>query len=425
MIRLERSNSRRPIIVMLVIGVVVIATLSLIPNALYRHSEVRQSAAAFVAPDDSASDASKAGVSKAEFDAASWYASRGEETEAHGVMIESLNHDRLFASHNADQVFNPASLIKLATSLVALKKLGADYRFRTRVYADGTVDNQGTLRGQLYVTGSDPTFGDIAASLIAGELQRAHGIKRIDGSINVSPDFSFNYSESAEDSAERLAKALRLGNPRTSVAGEPMSGLLFTFSSYELRDVLLYMNAHSSNFVSERIGALVGGAAGVQQFLIDELRLPPDQVTIGRVSGREHNRMSPRGLLAVIRGLVEETKRQGLEPADVMPVASDDSGTLRRRLMGTPLEGAVIAKTGTLTAEVDGGMASIAGIVYTVDAGMVLFAILDQGNHIWEHRQMEDQLLAEVMTTQTRPRAFGVPPQRQLLPSSALRIEKG
>jgi D-alanyl-D-alanine carboxypeptidase/D-alanyl-D-alanine-endopeptidase (penicillin-binding protein 4) len=200
---------------------------------------------------------------------------------------------------------------------------------------------------------------------------------------------------------------------------------LFALSSYELRDVLLYMNAHSSNFVAERVGALVGGAQGVQRFLIDELRLPPDQVTIARVSGREHNRMTPRGLLAVIRALVEETKRQGLEPADIMPVASDDSGTLRRRLMGTPLEGAVIAKTGTLTAEVDGGMASLAGIVYTEDAGMVLFAIFDQGNRIWDHRQMEDQLLAEVITAQTRPRAFEIPPQRQLLPSSTLRIEKG
>jgi D-alanyl-D-alanine carboxypeptidase/D-alanyl-D-alanine-endopeptidase (penicillin-binding protein 4) len=409
---------------MLIIGVVIIATLSLVPNSLYQRSDVRQSAAAFVAANEPTSATSQPARSMAEFDAASWYAARGEEPEAHGVMIESLNHDRLFASHNADQVFNPASLIKLATSLVALKKLGADYRFRTRVYTDGKLDGAGTLRGQLYVIGNDPTFGDIAAGLIGSEL-RAHGIKRVDGGINVSPDFCFNYSESAEDSAQRLVRSLRLGNPRTGLAGEPTSGQLFAFSSYELRDVLLYMNAHSNNFVSERIGALVGGAAGVQQFLIDELRLSPDQVTISRVSGREHNRMTPRGLLAVIRALVEETKRQGLEPADIMPVASDDSGTLRRRLMGTPLEGAVIAKTGTLTAEVDGGMASLAGIVYTMDAGMVLFAILDQGNHIWEHRQMEDQLLAEVMTKQSRPRAFGIPPQRQLLPSSTLRIEKG
>ena len=410
---------------MLVIGVIIVAVLSLIPSALPPKSDAKQSAAAFTSPNNAEGAASKLARGKPEFDVASWYASRGEEPETHGVMIETLNHDRLFASHNADEIFNPASLIKLATSLVALKRLGADYRFQTRVFTDGPVDDQGTLRGRLYVVGNDPTFGDIAASLIATEL-RARGIKRINEAVSVSPDFCFNYSESAEDSAARLARALHLGDPRTEVAGGPPAGrLLFTFSSYELRDVLLYMNAHSSNFVAERIGALVGGAPGVQQFLVNELRLPANQVTIERASGREHNRMTPRGLIAVIRALVEETKRQGLEPADIMPVASDDSGTLRRRMAGTGLEGAVIAKTGTLTAEVDGGMASFAGIVYTEDAGLVLFAILDQGNRIWNNRQMEDQLLAEVMTTQSRPRVFGNPQQRRLLPSSTLRIEKG
>lgn len=409
---------------MLLVGVMIIASLSLIPGALQRNSDAQQSLKAFVAPKETTGAASKLARGEPEFDVASWYAEHGEETETHGVLIESLDHNRLFASHNADEVFNPASLIKLATSLVALKKLGADYRFHTRVFTDGTVDESGTLRGQLYVTGSDPTFGDIGAALIGDEL-RSRGIKRVSERINVSPSFCFNYSESPVDSAARLAKALKLGEPETGVAGEPVSKPLFTFSSYDLRDVLLYMNAHSSNFVSERIGALIGGAPGVQQFLINELRLPPDQVTIARVSGREHNRMTPRGLLEVIRALVEETKRQGLELSDIMPVASDDSGTLRRRLKGTGLEGAVIGKTGTLTAEVDGGMASLAGIVYTQDAGIVLFAILDQGNRIWDNRQMEDQLLAEVLLTKTRPRLSGNPPQRRLLPSSTLRIEKG
>src|SRR5918911_568061 len=214
MIRLPRPNSHRPVIVMLVIGVLIIATLSLIPNSLYRNSGARPSVGgAYVSPQDSASARTTLSGSKPEFDAASWYAERGEEPEAHGVMIESVNHDRLFASHNADQVFNPASLIKLATSLVALKKLGADYRFRTRVYTEGETDNSGTLHGQLYVIGGDPNFGDVAAGVIGNEL-RARGIKRLEGTINVSPDFCFNYSESAEESADRLAKALRLGDVR-------------------------------------------------------------------------------------------------------------------------------------------------------------------------------------------------------------------
>ena len=77
-----------------------------------------------------------------------------------------------------------------------------------------------------------------------------------------------------------------------------------------------------------------------------------------------------------------------------------------------------------LTSEVDGGMASLAGIVYTKDAGRVVFVILDQGNHIWEHRQLEDQLLAEVVNTLATPRAIASPTPRQLLSASGLRISR-
>jgi D-alanyl-D-alanine carboxypeptidase/D-alanyl-D-alanine-endopeptidase (penicillin-binding protein 4) len=408
---------------MLCLGIIVIATLALIPYSLTQSLERRKPAAAAASAVSSQPDAARKPAVEPVFDAAVWYAARSEAPETHGVLIESLNHEKLFASHNADEVFNPASLIKLATSLVALKKLGADYRFRTQIYADGKVDEHGTFRGQLFFIGNDPTFGDVAASMIAVEL-RARGIKKLQGGVMVSQDFCFNFSESAEDSAGRLSKALRLGEVTTGVAGGPSGNRLFTFDSYPLRDVLLYMNARSSNFIAERIGGAVGGSSAVQQFLVDELKLPASEVTIARVSGREHNRMTPRGLLTVIRALVEEAARQGLRPEDIMPVASDDTGTLRRRLAGTGLEGAVVGKTGTLTSEVDGGMASLAGIVYTYDKGMIVFAILDQGNRIWDNRQMEDQLLAEVINSQAAPLAIAIPERRQLLPSSSLRIEK-
>jgi len=106
-----------------------------------------------------------------------------------------------------------------------------------------------------------------------------------------------------------------------------------------------------------------------------------------------------------------------------MAVASDDSGTLRRRLAGTGLEGSVVAKTGTLTHEVDGGMASLAGIVYTKDAGPVLFAILDQGNRIAENRQLEDQLLTEVVRKSAIPEVVGSPTKRQMLPATNLSLQ--
>jgi serine-type D-Ala-D-Ala carboxypeptidase/endopeptidase (penicillin-binding protein 4) len=405
---------------MLIVGISIILALSLLPYSLARgplaqlKSIVGTGAVVEVA-------APTPPQAEPLFDVASWYGERGEQPETHGVLIESLAGDRIFASHNVDEPFNPASLIKLATSLVALKKLGAGYHFQIRVYADGETDRSGTLRGRLFVSGSDPTFGDIGAHLIAKELQ-ARGIKRVSEGLIVSPDFCFNFSESAEDSAARLAKALDLGQTQISVADQTAGRLLFSFNSYALRDMLLYMNARSSNFVAERIGALIGGPSGVQQFLIEQLGLPASEVTIERVSGREHNRMTARGLVTVIGALVEETRRQGLEPTDIMPVASDDAGTLRRRLAGTGLERAVVGKTGTLTSEVDGGMSSLAGLVYTQDAGIVIFAILDQGNRISDHRQMEDQLLADAIKSQATPRPVVAPTPRQLLPASELKI---
>ncbi len=406
---------------MLCLGLVAVATLALIPYSLtlnFRQAQADPSTTAVVT-----AAANKRKGNEPAFDAAVWYVERGEAPETHGLLVESLNGEHLFASHNADEVFNPASLIKLATSLLALKRLGADYRFRTEIYADGQIDERGTFRGMLFFVGGDPTFGDVAASKIAAEL-RSLGVKKIEGGVMVSSTFCFNFSESPEESAERLARALHLGEATTGVATGPSGKRLFALDSYQLRDILLYMNARSSNFVSEKIGALIDGASGVQRFLIEELKLPASEVTIARVSGREHNRMTPRGLLAVIRALVEEAARQGLRPEDLMPVASDDSGTLRRRLAGTGLEGAVVGKTGTLTSEVDGGMASLAGVVYTQDRGLIAFAILDQGNRIWENRQLEDQLLSEIIKSQATPLVITSQTRRQLLPSSSLRIEK-
>lgn len=410
---------------MLALGLTVIAALSFVPHAFVGrvHEASTVVAGSFVSSEAISNAAVKRNGGAPLFDAATWYVARGEQPETHGVLIESFDGNRVFASHNADMTFNPASLIKLSTSLVALKKLGAQYRFKTRVFAEGDVDKTGALRGRLYVSGNDPTFGDAGAAMI-GKALHERGVKRISDGISVSPKFSFNFSESPQDSGARLGRVLKLSNARIDVEDAPANvSPLLVLESYSLRDILLYMNAHSNNFVAERVGALVGGTNALQQFLVNDLKLPADQVNIERASGREHNRLTPRGLLTIVRALVDEIKRQGLEPEDIMPVASDDRGTLRRRMAGTGLEGAVIGKTGTLTQEVDGGMASLAGLVYTKDAGTIVFVILDQGNKIADNRQMEDQLLTEVVTSQAMPRtAVTSPTPRQLLPSSELRL---
>jgi len=362
---------------------------------------------------------------KPEVDVASWYTERNEDPEAHSVLIESLAPGRVITSHNADKLFNPASIIKLTTSLAALRKLGADYRFEVKLYASGTLDDKGVFHGQLYVTGGAPTFGDAAANMMAKEL-RDMGLKRLDGTLNVSEDFCFNFSDKPEESGERLVKALKLegAQPKVAVSNEPAGEQLLVFYSHPLREILLYMNAHSSNFTADRIGKLVGGAPGVQQFLVDELKLPASEVSLSTVSGREQNRMNARGIMTVLRALVDETKRQGMKPSDILPVADEDNGTLRRRFSGTSLEGAVLGKTGTLTPEVDGGMVSLAGIVYTEDAGELAFVMLDQGDQLAEHREVEDKLLEDMVKTRARPRPVPIETPRDLLSASSMRVER-
>ncbi|HEX7998029.1 MAG TPA: D-alanyl-D-alanine carboxypeptidase [Pyrinomonadaceae bacterium] len=410
-------NSRKPIYAMLALGVALITTLTLVPYSLTLQRWKQQVVSTFTFAGEPAKPAPAQPPAKPAFDVAAWYQAREEKPEEHGVLVESFDGQRIFASHNADAIFNPASLIKLATSLLALKTLGPDFRFQTRILIDGKTDGKGVLQGKLYVSGHDPTFGDYGANLIAEELQE-RGIKSINGELIVSPDFIFNFSDKPEESGQRLSKALKLTKPpEVSVSTETSGEPLLTLNSNPLRDVLLYMNARSSNFIAEKIGALIGGASAVEKYLTEQLKLPPAQVTIATVTGREHNRMTPRGVLTVIRALIEEGKRQGLEPADILPVVGDDAGTLRRRFVGTSLERAVVGKTGTLTAEVDGGMTSLAGIVFTAD-GPIAFAFLAQGNRIWDNRQLEDALLVEVISGQTTPQAIAGPTPRRLLPSS-------
>jgi D-alanyl-D-alanine carboxypeptidase/D-alanyl-D-alanine-endopeptidase (penicillin-binding protein 4) len=398
------------------IGAAVIIALTAAPYALV--SNARRAVTTYihvpVAPAPASAVPAPTPAPAPAFDVAGWYASRGDDPARHALLVQSFDGAVTLAEHNADVAYNPASLVKLTTSLVALNKLGKDFRFQTKFFIEGTVDKSGVLRGRIVVAGGDPTFGDFHATLVAKKLAE-RGVKKFEGELAVTPDFVFNFTDKPEESAQRLAKVVKLTPKTYAVTDAPAGDPAFAVLSYPLRDVLLYMNAHSSNFVAERLGALVGGPEGVRAFLVERLKLPPEQVQLSTTSGLEVNRLTPRGLVAVIRALDAEARRQGLELADIMAVASDDYGTLRRRMVGTPLEGAVVAKTGTLVHD-DGGMASLGGVIYTQKYGRLCFVVLNQGSEVAEARQLTDQLLSEITLAQDAPAPIpkGDKPRHQL-----------
>lgn len=74
----------------------------------------------------------------------------------------------------------PASVTKAVTALYALDKLGANYAFRTRLLATGTIQN-GELRGDLIlVGGGDPTLDTDALGEMAQKLKAA-GVRQVRG----------------------------------------------------------------------------------------------------------------------------------------------------------------------------------------------------------------------------------------------------
>src|SRR5678815_466860 len=124
-----------------------------------------------------------------------------------GVVIETLD-GKVVASQAENEQFNPASTMKLATALVALRTLGPEHRFATGVWTDGVLDKTtGTINGNLYISGSDPSFHYEHAVLLAHELN-ALGITRVSGDLIVSPSFTMNFNSSVLGTGVQLYDTL-------------------------------------------------------------------------------------------------------------------------------------------------------------------------------------------------------------------------
>lgn len=78
-----------------------------------------------------------------------------------GIEFYSLETDKVVYSHNGNKLFVPASTTKTLTEGTVLAKLGADYRFHTRVFHTGAIDKHGTLKGDLILVASgDPDLSN-------------------------------------------------------------------------------------------------------------------------------------------------------------------------------------------------------------------------------------------------------------------------
>lgn len=104
----------------------------------------------------------------------------GIPDDAVGAVV--LRGPQVLLSHQADKVMQPASTMKLVTTLAGLELLGPVFRGRTELRSNGTVKD-GVLQGDLYLRGgADADFNEDALLHMLEKLRTA-GIRKLAGNL--------------------------------------------------------------------------------------------------------------------------------------------------------------------------------------------------------------------------------------------------
>jgi len=154
---------------------------------------------------------------------------------------------------------------------------------------------------------------------------------------------------------------------------------LFTFMSLPMRNIIPALMKPSQNQIAEILLKTIGlerggmGTADSARKIVGQLLLSwgvqPDGFVIRDGSGlSRHDLVSPETIVRVLDRIQQDTAFAVFYNA--MPIAGVD-GTLKDRMKGTPAEGNVHAKTGSIASA-----RSLSGYVTTADGERLIFSVL-------------------------------------------------
>ena len=332
---------------------------------------------------------------------------------------------------NGERLVAPASAVKVLTAAAAVDVLGEATRFRTVVRATAApVD--GVVSGDLWlVGGGDPVLGTAAWARATGQEPLftsldaladrlvAAGVRVVEGNVvgdasrfdaqryvvswpqrliddgesgslsalTVNDGFrvwghpGVPFSDPPRDAAAALASLLRARGVDVGghAAGRASSGAVEVAAAESptvselVADMLRESDNGTAELLVKEMGVRAHGegttAAGLRvvRAALERRGVPLGASSIGDGSGlSDANRVTCRVLAAAVATAPDEV-RTGLA------VAGRD-GTLRTRLIGTPAEGTVRAKTGSLE-----GVAALAGVAQNLRGAALSFAFVVNG----------------------------------------------
>lgn len=353
----------------------------------------------------------------------------------------AINGDGVLESAKAKEPVNPASVVKLATTLWALDRLGADHRYTTTIgYLGEWNRSTGVLVGDLVIQGGDdPDFQWENAFLVARELNRL-GLVRIEGRVRIQGRFWLGWEHGVERReidpdrlGERMGRRLisvfnprkwtrshintwkalcarrgwdALPRPKIEVTGGSVVGdagdpvPVLSHRSNPLSVVMRRFDVYSNNDIV-RVADGLGSVDDLAVFVNRRLGIESGGVEFETASGERRNRMTVEQMVALLIELEDEAASQGLELEQLLPVIGCDPGSTRRMfpgLAGPELAGSVTCKTGTLT-HTDGGVAVLAGTFTSPAKGPVVFAVAAPraGGSLQYWRRAQQRWILELM----------------------------
>ncbi len=115
------------------------------------------------------------------------------KSQGFSMTVMDVESGEIIAQHQKDRGLIPASSLKVVTTSTTLALLGDDFKFKTELQYDGSIDEAGVLNGNVYIKGyGDPTLGsdhfektnDLDAVMEKFvQAIKEKGIKKINGKI--------------------------------------------------------------------------------------------------------------------------------------------------------------------------------------------------------------------------------------------------
>lgn len=343
---------------------------------------------------------------------------------------------------NANMRVRLASTSKLLVTLWSVDKLGADFKYDTKLFIKGD---------KLHIQGSfDPFLGNEKMFYLISQLNEKGYTKfdtiTFDKNTIIFPDVAYlideypsvsplaikrhlrNYfntkSWSADTKSEyknyhNLAKAGRfvddiqfeVGNVQYSEANpfeNDSEVVVLTLSSPPLYKYAKQMNIKSNNYVAETVFRHLGGASKFEQYLKEKYNLSTDQIRFFTGSGlpsiidgkRKDNYASCSIMLNLITELRKSVEAQDKEMEDIVAVPGSDGGTFKNRIFPADFKNSFVAKTGTLM-----HTSALAGMMNT-QKGISFFGVFNQSTDISGSKIVQNNMVKSIMSEMGGPKAF-------------------